>query len=87
MKFATIEEAIAYAMSSKPHPRYYVDKNWKNHIAHIGRYDRVQSTLFGKYYVDIQCPFGSDNKGVPESFPTYEAAESYLTTRGFKPVE
>lgn len=87
MMFSTPEEAVAYAMSIKPKPRCYMHKIWKKHVARIGRYDRVQSPIFGRYYVDIQCPFGSDNRGTPESFPTYEAAASYLMGRGFEPVE
>lgn len=85
--FATPEEMIAYAMSIKPRPRCYRSKSWNKRTARIGRYDRVKSPIFGRYYVDIQCPFGSDNKGVPESFATYEQAASYLEELGFEPVD
>ena len=88
MKFNTAEEAVAYAMSIKPKPRFFYMRTWKKKRAKIGRYDRlVSSPDFGKWYVDIQTPFGSDNKGVPVSFDTYEDARTYLESMGFVPVE
>ncbi|MGN1025509.1 MAG: hypothetical protein ACI4P4_03785 [Faecousia sp.] len=88
MKFNTPEEAVAYAMSIKPKPKYFRLNNWSKKVARIGRYDwLVKSPDFGKYYVDIHSPFGSANKGVPENFPTYEAAREYLESIGFEAVE
>lgn len=87
MKFNTPEEALAYAMSIPPKPKRFRQKGYNRITARIGRYDwLVSSQDFGKYYVDIQGPFGSDNRGVPESFPTYESAASYLLSRDFEPV-
>ena len=89
MRFNTAEEAVAYALSIPIKPKRFVDKNWSKRIARIGRYTngQVTSPLFGKYYVDIQTPFGSANKNVPISFQNYESARSYLESLGFKAIE
>lgn len=89
MKFNTAEEAVECALSIPLKPKSFVDKNWRKRVARIGRYTNgpVTSPLFGKYYVDIQTPFGSANKNVPPSFPDYEAAKSYIESMGFKAIE
>lgn len=88
MKFNTAEEAVEYALSIPLKPKSFVDKNWRKRVARIGRHaGQVTSPLFGKYYVDIQTPFGSANKNVHLSFPDYEAARSYLESMGFKAIE
>ena len=53
--------------------------------ARIGRFTwDIMSPLFGKYYVDIQTPFGSENHSdVPESFDSKESAHRFLTECGF----
>ena len=86
MEFKTPEEAVAYAMSIKPRPKCFVANNWHKHIARIGRYNvPVNDPLYG-YYIDIPTPFGSDNKDLPISFPTYAKARAYVEAMGFKPV-
>lgn len=88
MKFNTPEEAVAYAMSIKPKPKYFYMPNWGKKRARIGRQDwLVSSPDFGKYYIDIQSPFGSQNKGIPLNFDTYEDARSYLEKMGFVAAE
>ena len=92
MKFNTPEEAVAYAMSIKPKPMFFTEKISRR-TARIGRYGtypsycKVTSPLFAKYFIDIQGIFGSDNRGIPESFPTYEEARNYIESMGFKPAE
>lgn len=87
MKFNTPEEAVAFAMSIQPRPMYFRQKV-SRHVGRIGKYNaRVTDPFFGKWYVDIQTPFGSDNRGVPETFPSYEAAAKYLTDLSFVPVK
>jgi len=94
MKFNTPEEAVAYAMSIKPKPKFFRDKHkYQRRTAFIGRYGtypsycRVTDPLYGKYFIDIQCVFGSANRGVPESFKTYDDARTYLESMGFIPAE
>ena len=62
-------------------------KNY-NLTARIGRYTwNITSPLFGKYYVDIQTPFGSRNTpNIPESFDSKESAHTFLTECGFVEV-
>lgn len=57
-------------------------------IARIGRFTwDIMSPLFGRYYVDIQTPFGSENTSdIPESFPSRESAEQFLFEIGFKAI-
>ena len=92
MKFNTVEEAVAYAMSIKPKPKFFKEKvsRRKAMIGRFGTYPsycRVTDRLWGKYFIDIQGIFGSDNRGIPESFPTYEEARTYIESMGFKPAE
>lgn len=90
MQFNTPEEAVAYAMSIQPKPKCFKERISRR-IARIGKfghypsYCKVTDPLYGKYFIDIQGPFGSDNKGIPD-FSTYEEARSYLENMGFKPV-
>ena len=85
-RFKEAEKAVAKAKSIKPRPRYFVANNWHKHIARIGRYNvPVNDPLYG-YYIDIQTPFGSDNRDLPEVFPTYQKAQAYVEAMGFKPV-
>lgn len=92
MKFNTPEEAVAYAMSIKPKPKFFKEKISRR-TARIGRYGtypsycKVTSQLYGKYFIDIQGLWGSDNGGIPESFPSYEKARTYIESMGFKPAE
>lgn len=92
MKFNTPEEAVAYAMSIKPKPRCFKEPIGRR-VARIGKFGRypsyckVTDSLYGKYFIDIQSVFGSDNRGIPESFSTYEEAKAYIEEMGFKPVE
>ena len=92
--FNTSEEAVAYAMSIEPKPKFFRDKHkYQRRTAFIGRYGtypsycKVTSLLFGKYFLDIQGVFGSENGGIPESFPTYDEARTYLEGMGFVPAE
>lgn len=94
MKFNTPEEAVAYAMSILPKPKFFRDKHkYQRRTAFIGRYGtypsycRVTDSLYGKYFIDIQGVFGSENRGIPESFKTYEDARSYIESMGFIPAE
>lgn len=94
MKFNTPEEAVAYAMSIQPKPKFFRDKHkYQRRTAFIGRYGtypsycRVTDPLYGKYFIDIQGVFGSENRGIPESFKSYEDARTYLESMGFIPTE
>lgn len=93
MKFNTPEEAVAYAMSIQPKPKRFHHKHkYQRRTAVIGRYGtypnycRVTDSLYGRYYIDIQGVFGSENGGIPESFKTYEEARTYLESMGFIPA-
>lgn len=62
---------------------------YKRHkeVARIGRFTwNVTSPFFGRWYIDIQTPFGSRNKGIPESFQTKESAERFLFENGFTEI-
>ena len=52
--------------------------------ARLGRYDwNITSPLFGKYFVDIQTPFGSDNTDEVPNGETLSFCEQWLKERGF----
>lgn len=93
MKFNTPEEAVAFAMSIEPKPMKFRSRGWHKNFATIGKYGRfpsyckVTDPLWGKYFIDIQTPFGSDNGGSPEFFNTYEEARAYLENIGFEPIK
>lgn len=94
MKFNTPEEAVAYAMSIQPKPKFFHDKHkYQRRTAFLGRYGtypsycKVTDSLYGKYFIDIQGVFGSENQGIPESFNTYEEARTYIESMGFIPAE
>lgn len=67
----------------------FYDKLFVNRMARlsarIGKYTNgsVTDPIYGKYYVDIQSPFGTAHRDVPLSFPNRAAAEQYLIDRGF----
>ncbi len=62
--------------------RYFKRKN--GDYARLGRFDwDITSPLFGKYYIDIQTPFGSNNTAeVPNGQPL-AFCEQWLMENGF----
>ena len=62
-------------------------KRANGEYAVIGRYTRLMSPLFGKYYIDWRRRTGeSYNAGVPESFETLDDAINYLHNFSFTEI-
>ncbi len=62
--------------------RYFKRNN--GDYARLGRYDwNIASPLFGKYFVDIQTPFGSDNTDEVPNGETLSLCEQWLKKHGF----
>lgn len=56
--------------------------------ARLGRFDwNIASPLFGKCYVDIQTPFGSNNTDEVPHGETRSYCEQWLKERGFVEIE